>query len=128
MKTVLNLPEELITSIDVTNTLNGGTSEPIVKLEKFPAYHQIVFRIPGIDGENIKIEINNNQLMIYYFTPMMSLGKELKFPKVVYNKSIHYFVDVENISVSQEGKSMVVRLPFNELADGYHRDLTVPEP
>ena len=58
----------------------------------------------------------------------MSLGKELKFPKVVYNKSIHYFVDVENISVSQEGKSMVVRLPFNQLADGYHRDLTVPEP
>ena len=127
MKATLNLPEELITGIDVTNTLNGGTSELSVRLEHFPTFRKITLRIPGIDAESVKIEINNNQLMIYYFTSLMSQGKEVKFPKVLYNKSIPYFVDTQNITASQEEKSLVVRLPFNELADGYHRDIPVSQ-
>ena len=127
MKSVLNLPQELMTSIDVTNTLNGGMSEPFLRLEQFPAFRQITVRVPGIDGENIKIEINNNQLMIYYFTPMLSLGKEIKFPRVLYNKSIPYFVNVDHIAATHHEKSLVVRLPFNELANGYHRDISVSE-
>ncbi len=127
MKSVLNLSQELITGIDVTNTLNGGTSEPFIKLEQFPTFRQITFRVPGIDGENVKIEISNNQLMIYYFTPMLSMGKEIKFPRVLYNKSIPYFVDVNNIAATHDERSLVVRLPFNELANGYHRDITISE-
>ncbi len=79
MKSVLNLPEGLVTSIDVNNTLNGGTSEPFVKLEQFPTFRQITFRVPGIDGEHVKIEISNNQLMIYYFIPMLSWARKSNF-------------------------------------------------
>ena len=124
----LNIPKELITSIDMLNTLNGGTSQPIVKLQQFTTHRQIKIRVPGISVGNIKVEINNNQLMIYYLATVVSQEKEMQLPKGLYNKSIPYFVDVDNISVNHEGRSMVVRLPFNELANGYHRDLTVPEP
>ena len=127
MKTVLNLPQELITSIDVTNTMNGGTSEPIVQLEHFPTFRRITFRVPAIDGENLKVEINNNQLMIYYFTPIRSQGRQIKFPRVLYNKSIPYFVDVDQIVATQGENEWVVRLPFNELANGYHRDISLSE-
>ncbi len=127
MKSVLNLPEGLMTSIDVNNTLNGGTSEPFVKLEQFPTFRQITFRVPGIDGEHVKIEISNNQLMIYYFIPMLSMGKEIKFPRVIYNKSIPYFVDANNIAATHREKCLVIRLPFNELANGYRRDISVQE-
>ena len=125
MSTKLNLPQELITGIDVVNTLNGGTSEPRVKKEKFPNYHQITVGVPAIAAENIKIEINNNELMIYYFTTLESQGREVKYPRVVYKKPIPYYVDINNIAANEENNSMVVHLPFNELANGYHRDTSL---
>lgn len=125
MKIGINLPRELMTSIDVVNTLNGGMSEPVVKLKQFPSYRQITIRIPGIDVGSIKIEINNNELMIYYFMVLLSQDREMKFPKVLYNKSIPYFVDTNHITASKNEDSLVVRLPFNELADGNHRDISI---
>ncbi len=126
MKSTLNLPQELITSIDMMNTLNGGTSEPLTQLRKFQTYHEITVRVPGIDAEDIKIEINNNQLMVYYKIPMKSQGKKLTFPRILYNKDIPYFVNVHKIVASEEESSLIVHLPFNELADGYHRDISLP--
>lgn len=125
MKTKLNLPQELVTGIDVMNTLNGGTSEPTLRTKEFPDYQQLTIRIAGVDVENVKIEINDNQLMIYYFIPLISQEKKINLPRVVYNKGIPYFVDVANISADEQDDTLVVRLPFNELANGYHRDITV---
>lgn len=114
-----------MTSIDVVNTLNGGMSDPVVKLKQFQSYREITIRIPGVDVRNIRIEINNNELMIYYFTVLNSQEKEMKFPKVLYNKSIPYFVDANHITASEKDTSLVVRLPFNELANGNNRDISI---
>ena len=121
----LNIPKELITSIDMLNTLNGGTSQPIVKLQQFTTHRQIKIRVPGISVGNIKVEINNNQLMIYYLATVVSQEKEMQLPKGLYNKSIPYFVDIKKIKATQEEDSLVVRLPFNELYNGYHRDIPI---
>ena len=127
MKKTLKFPQELMTKIDTMNTLNGGTSQPLVRFQKFQTYHQITLRVPGIKFDNVKIEVNNNQLMIYYFTPVVSQEKALKFPKVLYNNSIPYFVDVTNIAASEQESALIVKLPFNEFADGYHRDISVSQ-
>ncbi|HRI78058.1 MAG TPA: Hsp20/alpha crystallin family protein [Cyclobacteriaceae bacterium] len=119
----LNIPQELITSIDMLNTLNGGTSQPNVKLKHFSTHRQINIRVPGIALDNVKVEINNNKLMIYYLTTVVSQQKEISLPKGLYNKSIPYFVDMNSIKATQEKDSLVVRLPFNELYNGYHRDI-----
>ena len=124
MDTKLNLPQELITGIDVVNTLNGGTGEPDILKEKFSTHHRITVKVPGIVAENIKIEINNNELMIYYFIAMQSQGKDLKYPRMIYKRPIPYFVDIVNIAATEENNSMVVHMPFNELANGYHRDVS----
>lgn len=123
MKTTLNLPKELITSIDLMNTLNGGTSEAMVRLKQFPAYRQIMVSVPGVPFENVKMEINNNQLMIYYLTGIISQGKEVQFPRILYNKNIPYFVDAANITAQEEGTALVLHLPYNDLSNGYHRDI-----
>ena len=119
----LDIPQELITSIDMLNTMNGGRSQPIVKLKHFSTHRQINIRVPGIALESVKIEINNNRLMIYYLTRIVSQEKEISLPKGLYNKSIPYFVDMKNIKATQEEDALVVRLPFNELYNGYHRDI-----
>jgi HSP20 family molecular chaperone IbpA len=125
MRTRLTFPHDLITGIDVMNTLNGGMSEPVVKLSHFPTHRQITVHIPGIDVDQVKIEINNNHLMIYYITTLISRDQELRVPKVLYNKQIPYFVDSKNITATEEKNLLVIRLPFNELADGHHRDVTI---
>ena len=127
MRRGLKFAQELLTGIDVMNTLNGGMSEPVVKVKQYPTHREIRVRIPGVDVENVKIEINNNDLMIYYFTVLLSQDQELRFPKVLYNKSIPYFVDSKKITAAEQDGTFVVRLPFNELADGHHRDITIKQ-
>ena len=123
----LDIPQELITSIDMLNTMNGGRSQPIVKLKHFSTHRQINIRVPGIALESLKIEINNNRLMIYYLTRIVSQEREISLPKGLYNKSIPYFVDMKSIKATQEEDSLVVRLPFNELYNGYHRDIPLSQ-
>ena len=125
MKTTLNIPKELITHIDVMNTLNGGTSEPSVRLQQFATHREITLRVPGVSQEQIKMEINKNKLTVYYFTVLKSQEMEFPVPKVLYDKVIPYFVDIPNITVREDEGALVITLPFNELADGYRRDLSV---
>ncbi len=105
------------------NTLNGGTSEAVVRLKQFSSYRQITVHVPGVSFEKVKMEINNNQLMIYYLTGIVSQGKEVQFPRVLYNKSIPYFVDAANITAEEAGRDLILNLPYNDLHNGYHRDI-----
>ncbi len=123
MKANLNIPKELLTSIDLMNTLNGGTSEPVVRLKQFSTHREIKVTIPGVPLEHIKMEINNHQLMIYYLTEIVSQDVQVQFPRMLYNKGIPYFVDAEHITAEEEGQTLVLHLPFNDLANGYHRDI-----
>jgi hypothetical protein len=125
MKTALSFPRELVTHIDVMNTLNGGASKPMVRVEKLADQHQITLRVPGISVDNITIDIKDNQLLIFYFTVIDSRGEELRFPRILYNKPIPYFVDTANINAVEAGDSLVLHLPFNDLANGYHREISI---
>ncbi len=107
------------------NTLNGGVSQPWVKLKQYDSHREITIQIPGISLDKVRMEVNNNQLVIYYFIVLKSEESEVPVPRVLYNKGLPYFVDVDKISASQEEHSLVVRLPFNERADGYHRDISM---
>jgi len=46
-------------------------------------------------------------------------------PKVVYNKPIPYFVDAARISATYEHGFLIVTLPYNEMAEGYHRKISI---
>jgi HSP20 family molecular chaperone IbpA len=125
MKSALNLPHELITSIDVMNTLNGGISEPVIRVKKLANQHRITLRVPGLPVDSIKIEIKNNQLVIYYLMTLRSQEQEIQFTRFLYTNAIPYFVDVKNIAATEENGSLVVSLPFNDLSKGYYRDLSI---
>ena len=71
------------------------------------------------------MEINGNKLTVHYFTLLKSQGLEFPVPRVLYDKVIPYFVDIHNITVREAEGSLVIRLPFNELANGYRRDLSL---
>jgi len=117
--------DQIIQSIDVANTLHGGVSEPVINLSHHEDYRQIELSVPGVLEENIHVKINNNQLVIYFERQIESSGNAISIPFIVYNKSIPYFIDSEKIRALFEDRILIVQLPFNELANGYQRDIPI---
>lgn len=118
---------ELLTSIDVLNTLNGGHVEARVQLQQKPEWREIRVCVPGIDRDQIKVEIHNNFLMVFFTHQLQLAAQRIEVPRVVYNKAIPYFIDADRIEAAFEGQQLVVRLPFNEFSNGYHRSIPTSE-
>jgi HSP20 family molecular chaperone IbpA len=117
--------DEIIQSIDITNTLSGGITEPNVKISQQQEYRQIELKVPGITEENMHVKINNNQLVVYFERMVESRGETIYVPTIVYNKPIPYFIDAKKIRAQYVNGVLTVQLPFNELANGYHRDIPI---
>jgi HSP20 family molecular chaperone IbpA len=113
--------KNLLTSVDVLNTLHGGTSEPQLSFVEKSEGQQMRIRVPGLEMESLQVEIHNNELSIFYHIAIKSDGKVIQMPQVVYDKPIPYFISTEGITATFEQRHLVVDLPFNEKASGYHR-------
>ena len=118
---------DLVTAVDVLNTLNGGMSEPQFSVQEGDEGREIRVKIPGVNKESVHVEIHNNTLTIYHFTLVQSQDKLIDMPRIVYSKIIPYFVDISRINARSEGDELIVLLPFNKLAKGYHRNLRIRE-
>ena len=116
---------DLITSIDVLNTVNGGVSEPQMNMNHFEEYREIRLKVPGIKQEDVHVEVHNNNLSIYYFINMVSSEKLIQLPRFVYNRSVPYFIDINKINARIENDELIVKLPFNRLANGYHKEIKI---
>ena len=114
---------ELLTSVDVMNTLNGGRTEPVVNIKKHDQFREMRVKVPGIDPETIQLEVNDNTVSVYYVRNFVSFDKEVQLPHTVYNQPQPYFIDVTNINAHVEGSELVIQLPFNRLAQGYHKNI-----
>ena len=116
---------DLVTSIDVLNTVNGGVSEHRMNMAHFEDYREIRLKVPGIKQEDVHVEVHNNNLSIYYYINMVSSDKLIQLPRFVYNRSVPYFIDINKIKARIEGDELVVHLPFNRLANGYHKEIKI---
>jgi HSP20 family molecular chaperone IbpA len=125
MKTRKFVSDELLASIDVLNTLSGGVSEPQTTFKQFQDHREIQLKVPGVKEENMKVEIHNNMLSVFYNFHLQSDSLPIQVPKVVYNKPVPYFVDAARITATYENGFLIVTLPYNEMAEGYHRKVSI---
>ncbi|MFD0999779.1 hypothetical protein ACFQ21_10690 [Ohtaekwangia kribbensis] len=119
--------QDLLTSVDVLNTLHGGISEPVVTLRQQSGGREVRVRVPGISRDSMQVEIHNNVLSVFYLIPIESEGKKINMPVVVYNKTIPYFIDISAIKADFEENELIVQLPYNELSSGYNRKIQIGE-
>lgn len=119
--------KDLVTSVDVLNTIHGGISEPFLSIREEAEGRQVRVRIPGVKKEAMQVEINNNKLSIFYLIPIHSNEKMIHMPCIVYNQSIPYYIESSRIKASFEGNELIVDLPFNELSNGYNRKIEIGE-
>jgi HSP20 family molecular chaperone IbpA len=115
--------KDLLTSVDILNTLSGGVSEPFVSMREEADRHEVRVRVPGIDKECLQAEVHNNELIIFYMIPLESNGKEVQLPQIIYNNAIPYFVKINSIQAHYENNELVVELPFNEFSSGYNKKI-----
>jgi len=118
---------DLITAVDVLNTLNGGMCEPQLSIEQGEEAREIRLRIPGTSKETMNVEIHNNTLTIYHFIPVQSQDTIIEMPRIVYSRVIPYFIDIGKIHARVEIEELIVEMPFNRLANGYHRHIRIRE-
>jgi HSP20 family molecular chaperone IbpA len=118
---------DLITTVDVLNTLSGGISEPQQKLYESDAGRELRFRVAGVNKGSMNVEIHNNHLTIYYYINIASYDKLVQVPQIIYNRPIPYYIDISKISATFEVDQVVVHMPFNRLSNGYHRKLRINE-
>jgi len=118
---------ELLTSVDVMNTLNGGRTEPVVNITKQDQFREMRVKVPSIDPETIQVEVNDNTVSVYYVRNFTSFEKDLQLPHTIYNQQTSYFIDVTNINAHVEGDELVIQFPFNHLASGYHKNIPTRE-
>lgn len=114
---------DLLTSVDVLNTLHGGVIEPQVAVKQLDNAREVRIKVPSIDPASINVEINNNNLFVYYVMNLDSAGKNIRLPYAIYNRQLPYFIDIGGINSMAEGNQLVIMLPYNELADGYHKKI-----
>lgn len=118
---------ELVQSFNMLNTMNGGMSEPQVMHHKYRDHHEVKVRIPGLSREEVKIEVHNNWLAIFHTLQLTTDHVTAEFPRIVFNKSLPYYIDVKRITANMEDDWLHVHLPFNEMADGYHKKIEISQ-
>lgn len=116
---------DLITTVDVLNTLSGGISEPQQNLYESEAGRELRFRVAGVNKSSMNVEIHNNHLTIFYYINIASYDKLVQVPQIIYNRPIPYYIDISKISATFEVDELVVYLPYNKLSNGYHRKLRI---
>ena len=119
--------KKILTTVDLLNTLNGGVSEPYLSFREQPTGRELRVRVPGVSKEMLQVEINDNQLAVFYLIPIESAGKKIYLPKEVTKQTIPYFIEISGINATYEGNELVVKLPFNELSNGYNRKIPIVE-
>jgi HSP20 family molecular chaperone IbpA len=119
--------KHLLTTVDMLNTLNGGVSEPYVSFREQTGGRELRVRVPGVSKEMLHVEINDNQLSVFYVIPMESSGKKVYLPKEVVKQTLPYFIEIPGIHATYEENELVVKLPFNELSNGYNRKVPIVE-
>ena len=119
--------KDLLTTVDLLNTLNGGVSEPYVSFREQPDGREVRVRVPGVSRELLQVEINGNELSVYYHIPMETSGKKVFLPKEVTRQTLPFFIEIKGIHAAYDENELVVKLPFNELSSGYRRSVPIVE-
>ncbi|MBV6645951.1 MAG: Hsp20/alpha crystallin family protein [Cyclobacteriaceae bacterium] len=122
MKVDNSTTSSLAQSAYVMNILGGGMSMPNLQFEKHKDHYTYTVQLPGVEPDRYNVEIDHHNLFIYH---VMDFDDQLEVPYMIKRIIIPAEVDYKNITADYVDGHLRVTLPFNELADGYHKDIEI---
>ncbi|MEM9859952.1 MAG: Hsp20/alpha crystallin family protein, partial [Bacteroidota bacterium] len=111
---------------DIMNTLNGGTSQPRFNVKRNQDHLLITLVVPGVNADDLKVEIIDKNVVFHHAINFNDLDQsDLAIPHVLATYTLTAELDYHNVTAAKKGNRLLVRLPYNELSDGYHRVVDV---
>ena len=115
------MSKNLARSADMLNTVNGGTIFPTFVTFKEDDHYRLEVSIPSLDPDNIKVEINGENLLVYQ---KIDIG-ESKIPSLLGLEKIAADVALNSITAGYEEDLLIIIMPFNELTDGFRKEIDI---
>lgn len=127
----IKIPKEMLMHIDFNNTIHGGFSEPSVYQKKEENGYEVVVKVPGIEVDDLQLEIANGKMSLYHLLPIFSHEEEKeeqwKTIRFISTIVIPNDVDQDNISAHYDDtkRHLVMNLPFNHQQDDSRRKVEI---
>ncbi len=116
----------ILRSADIMNTINGGMTQPDIKITRKEDHYLITARVPGVDLNTIKVEVVDKHVILHHALHLDTKEEDvLSIPRVLASFPISNEVDYEKITAYVEEELLKIVLPFNELSKGYHKNIQV---
>lgn len=116
MKSKIKIPAEVLMNIDFFNTVNGGMSEPSVKIENVNDGYQVSLKTPGIATDDLQVEVIDNRLVVYHLIPIYrnrpDEETEMKSIRLLNNHTIPNHVDIESVSAEYDDNKKAIKIFF----------------
>ena len=120
---------ELALASDAMNTVRGGVTMPLFRATREEKEYRIEVKVPGVTLDNLRIEIHNNQLYIFHLVFLsedkVAESEYGEAPRLLQQMAIPREVDISKITASHEGEKLILHLPHNDMAGGYHRKVRI---
>jgi HSP20 family molecular chaperone IbpA len=110
------------------NTLNGGISKPTVLMMKQNNRYLVKARIPGVDPEKMRVEVQNDKLYLFHDISVDNTYLYKETDQIPFNIGyvlIPFDVNIKKIKAQYEDSELLISLPFNELAGGYNKNIDI---
>ena len=121
MKINPELSKNLARTADFINTVNGGTVYPTFNTAKEKDHYRIEVSMPSVDPEDLKVEINNESLMIFQSIEV----NQLPLPNLIGLFKLSRNAVLEEISADYHDNVLTVIVPLSELSGGFHRSIEI---
>lgn len=122
------LVKNMIVTADLLNTINGGMSMPSFQIKRKEAHYELDIKAPGISPEALKVEIHNRLLSVFHYLDYASPEHQegdMGAPNIIHLMAIPSDVELDAVHATYTGSRLRVIMPFNEVADGYHRSVDI---
>lgn len=103
------------------STINGGTVFPVINSEKREDHTLFEIRVPSVDVNNIKVEVNGEHLFI--FQHLLIGGVQM--PNILGTFKLSGKVIVDEISAEYEDELLSIKLPTNGSSDGFRKKIEI---
>ena len=121
MKINQDITKNLARTADFINTVNGGTVYPTFNTTKDADQIKIEVSMPSVDPEDLRVEVNNESLMIF----QSIMINQLPLPNLVGLFKLTRNAVLEDISAEYHEEVLTVIIPLSELSDGFHRSIEI---
>lgn len=127
MKTI-TIPKEILASVDLFNTLNGGRSQTLVNINRQEEGYEVLVKVPGLQADQLQVDVSDGRLWIYQLHPVLARENaeaSTFLPNSISNFVLPNGVDVTGISARYQNGTWSVFLPFDNLTKGFRKHVEI---